>query len=525
MLFTRVLAVMAGAALPLATTLALAPSATAQTEPPAPVTETASLTYTCTQSSPNNIGGADTWTNAVTVTYPETVAPGEVFDVSIQPGQMQTGHRAGRITYDIQLPTNVTNLTHTLAGGQTGFTAGTAAITRVNPTTKVTAADQNALRIWGSTSAKFGSSTGTSVNSGLQVLAANTPFRLPKVDFTMRAPLTPGAEVVFGLPGAGAVSPGTAATAQFQYVRHTAATGNGTQVECAVSGNAARLAVTAVADVAPNMLDSTTNIVGGDQTADSSLPVTLQAQVAAPYATAAEITQGSVTFRDQATNLVIGTASPNAQGFATIQHTFPRIPDGEPDQPRTVIAEYSGVTGNISPSQDTIVLTLTDKPTVFWNTNFTVRANVGQLAAESLPVNVTATFARPGLNFPAGTLVQLYRDALPVGEPVSMPATGTSIAFPTDQIERADRTGTHRYTVELVTIWFDYNDWKGSTQNPAVVVVAGTAGETVAPQPETGSLDLGSLTNPVTSSLTDLVGYDIAPLSSPTVTGLLSSAS
>lgn len=521
-------AMVAGAALPLATALALAPTATAQTEPEPPKTETVAVTYTCTPDNALNVGGAGTWTNDVTVTYPESVAPGAFFNVTVQAGQMSANTvRSGRFTYDIQSPTNVTNLTATLAGGQSGFSSGTPALATVNPTTKVTATGTNVHRIWGGTSAAYGTSTGTSNNSGLQKNTSGA-FRLPAVTFAMRAPVTPGAQVVFGLPGAGAAAANNGANTQFGYSRGTSAAGTGTggaSISCAVSANAAQLSLTTVADVAPNILNSTTNIVGGDQTADSSIPVTLQAQVAAPYATAGEISQGTVTFRDQATNLIIGTASPNAQGFAIIQHQFPRIPDGDPDQPRTVIAEYSGVTGNISPSQDTIVLTLTDKPTVFWNTNFTVRANVGQLGEESLPVNVTTTFSRPSLNFPEGTLVQLFRDALPLGEPVAMPATGTSITFPTDEIDRAERTGTHRYSVELVTIWFDYNEWKGSTPNPAVVIVAGKDGESVAPVPDTGSLDLGSLTSPVTSSLSDSVGYDVAPLSSPTVTGLLSSAS
>ncbi|MBB1029536.1 hypothetical protein G6027_01240 [Dietzia sp. SLG310A2-38A2] len=524
MLFKRAMAVVAGAALPLATTLALAPTAGAQTEPEPPVTETVEVTYTCNANNASNIGGVNPWTNTVTVTYPESVAPGEFFDVTIQAGEMNpVQSRTGRVTYDIQTPSNVTSLASALSGGQYGFNSGTPSLTTVNPGTKVNAAGTDVTRIWGGTSARFGTSSGTSTNSGL-AKTSNAAFRLPAVTFSMRAPLAPGAEVVFGLPGAGA-DPLTynAENTQFAYTRGTSNTG--TQVECIAGANAAQLTKTTVADVAPIILDSTTRIIGGNQTADSSIPVQLQAQVAAPYATSDELSQGTVTFRDQATNLIVGTANPNDQGIATIQHEFPRIPDGDPDEIRTIIAEYSGVPGNISSSQDTIVLTLTEKPTVFWNTNFTVAARVGTLGDESLPVNVTATFARPGLNFPEGTMVQLYRDALPVGEPVPMPATGASITFPTDEIDRTDRTGTHRYTVELETIWFDYNEWKGSTQNPAVVVVAGLDGEIITPEPGTGSLDLGSLTDPMTTSLSGSVGYDVAPLSSPTVFGLLSSAS
>lgn len=525
MLLRRATALVAGAALPLATALALAPTASAQDEPPTPTTDTVEVSYTCAADSANNIGGVNPWTNAVTVTYPESVAPGETFTVTMQPGEMQPNRPyTGRVTYDIQLPNNVTNLTSTLAGGQSGFNSGTPALATVNPTTKVNTAGTDVLRLWGGTSARYGTSTGTSNNSGL-AKTSNSEFQLPAVSMTMRAPVTPG-EVVIGLPGAGA-DPLTynAANTQFAYT-HGTSTRSGTQVECIPSANAARLAAITVADVAPVVLESTTRIVSGDQTADSSIPTTFQAQVAAPLATPGEISQGTVTFRDQGTNLVVGTATaPNAQGIASVTHQFPRIPDGEPDQVRTIIAEYSGVNGNINPSQDSIQLTLTEKPTVFHNTNFAVAAKVGAIEETVQPVTVTATFARPSVDFPDGTMVQLYRDALPVGEPVAMPDTGTSISFPADEIPRDERTGTHHYTVELVTIYFDYNEWKGATQNPAVVVVKGTAGTIVEPEPGTGSLDLGSITDPITSSLSGSVGYDVAPLSSDAVVGLLSSAS
>ncbi|WP_295652323.1 hypothetical protein [uncultured Dietzia sp.] len=524
MLLKRALAMMAGAALPLTTTLALAPTATAQADPPT-VTHDVDVTYSCNANNASNIGGTSPWTNTVTVTYPESVAPGQNFDVTIRAGEMKpTQARTGRVTYDIQTPSNVTNLTSEITAPATGFNSGTAALVTVNPTTKLNASGTDVTRIWGGTSARFGTSAGTSTNSGL-AKTSNAAFHLPEVTFSMRAPLTPGTEVEFGLPGAGA-EPLTyiAANTQFQYTRGTSNTG--TYVECIPSANAASLTKTVVADEPAVILDSTTRIIGGDQTADSSIPVQLQAQVAAPYATAAELSEGTVTFRDQATNLVVGApVHPDASGIATVEHQFPRIPDGGDDQVRTIIAEYSGVPGNISASQNVIALTLTEKPTVFWTTNFTVTARVGTLGEESLPVNVTAAFARPTTNFPEGTMVQLYRDALPVGEPVAMPQTGTSIVFPTDEIPRGERAGTHRYTVELETIWYDYNEWKGSTENPALVIVAGTGGEIITPEPGPGSLDMGSITDPITGSLSGSIGYDIAPLSSPTVMGLLSSAS
>lgn len=522
--FRKVVAVMAGASLPLAASLALAPTASAQEgTPPVQITEPVDVTYTCDADNSNNVGGVNPWTNSVAVSHPDSVAPGEFFTVTIRPGEMKPVQaRTGRITYDIQTPDNVTNLASSLGGDHSGFNSGTPRLTTVDANTKINAANTNVVRISDTNSARYGQGAGTTTNSGLRK-TSNAAFRLPTVSFTMRAPTTPG-EVVFGLPGAGAEAADSAATSQFAYTRGT---GNaGTQVDCAVSANAARLAAITVNDVAPVLLDSTTNVIGGDQLADSSIPTTLQAQVAVPQLSAAEISEGTITFRDTETNLIVGEAThPNAQGIVSVTHQFPRIPDGQPDQVRTIVAEYSGVPGSISSSQSTINLTLTEKPTVFHETNFTVAARAGTLGVNTLPVEVTATFARPNVSFPEGTLVQLYRDAKPVGEPVAMPAAGTSISFPVDQVPREERTGTHRYTVELVTIYYDYNQWKGSTQTPATIIVSGTGGVIPGPEPTPGSVDLGAITDPITSSLSDQAGHDVSPLSSDNIVGLLTSAS
>src|SRR5690606_40254040 len=57
----------------------------------------------------------------------------------------------------------------------------------------------------------------------------------------------------------------------------------------------------------------------------------------------------------------------DANGYADATVTFDRVPDDTPDVPVNIVAEYSGVEGNIEPSQDTIELTLTPKPVVQWN--------------------------------------------------------------------------------------------------------------------------------------------------------------
>lgn len=240
----RATALVAGAALPFATAIAFAPAAAGQESPT--TTRVVDVTYVCTAANSSNIGGAGSWTNQVEVTYPETVAPGEFFEVSIQPGAMQPVQtRTGRVTYDITMPDNAAYLTQGVTSPATGFTGGTPSLTTVDPVTKVTQAGADVLRIWGGTSARYGTSTGTSTNSGL-AKTNSAEFQLPEVTFAMRAPDTPGEDIVFGLPGAGAAAANNAENTQFQYTRGTS--NSGTQVECAASAEGAALTSTTITD-------------------------------------------------------------------------------------------------------------------------------------------------------------------------------------------------------------------------------------------------------------------------------------
>ncbi|AVZ40469.1 MULTISPECIES: hypothetical protein [unclassified Dietzia] len=420
MMLTRATALVAGATLPLATAIALAPAATAQNSPT--TTGTVEVTYTCTPDNALNIGGVNTWTNTVEVTYPTFVSPGEFFEVSIQPGPMQPNTvRVGRITYDIQAPSNADYRTQTLTSGATGITAGSPSLAEVSPTTKATQAGSNTVRIWGGQSARYGTNTGTSINTGLQK-NNNLSFQLPEVTFSMRAPNTPSQQIVFGLPGAGAAAATDAASTQFQYTRGTTAGGTGTtgaQVECAASANAAALTTTTITN--------------------------------APW----------VPFQ--------------------------------------------------------------------WNTNLNVQAQPGALDEDSLAVNVVTSFQRPSNNFPAGTMVTILRDGVEVGQ-VEMPGSGTTVAF-ADDIPRTADTQVYRYTAVLNNQDTLGDTWVGTTATSSPVIVAGT--NPGAGGGGTGSLDPGSVINPIdsaiggslTAGLSGSVGYDVAPLSSPTVTGLLSSAS
>ncbi|WP_010540814.1 hypothetical protein [Dietzia alimentaria] len=396
MLLKRAAAIVASAAMPLAATVALSPTATAQETPadPSPV----AVSYTCTPDATQNVGGQGAWVNEVEVVYPETVAPGEFFSVSIHPGSMQPNQtRTGRVTYDIRVPNNVDYLSYGITGSATGFNNGTA---------QLTAPDATTVRIWGGTSPQ----NGTSTNSGLAKTSSSTPFQLPEVSFSMRAPSTSGTEINFDL-------------GQFLYTRGTS--NSGTAVTCTPTN--------------PDGMDALTSTTVSD----------------APW----------VPFE--------------------------------------------------------------------WETDLTVRAKVGTLGETTLPVDVVTTFARPAKDLPEGTMIRVFRDGEAIGD-VAIPETGTSVTL-ADELTRAPKNKVHRYTAEIVETTDESGDsWSGASTAEAPVIVTGT-GE--APEGsgslDFGSIGIGSLVDPIdsaiagslTSSLSGSAGYDLAPLSSPTVTGMLSSAS
>lgn len=507
MLLKRAASLVASASMALATATAIAPTAAAQT---ARVDAQRTVTFSC---AGDRAGNTVVSPNTFQVSYPEEVAPGEIFTVSVQPAQMRNNSNdLYRMTFDYELPSNAQVISLNLSGGQ-GLSGTAPSVVRVNANDKTTNAAGTVARIWGGASARYGSNNSRTGTGGMQV-RENTDFRLPQLDIVMRAPSTVGDVMTLGLPGANLTGNNAPAT-DFQWVRDDPGwfSGNDSN-ECTSGSAAAALTTTTVSDAEYAVLESTTRIISGDQLVDTSVPFTLSAQVASPYAPAANVSQGEVTFRDVTNDSVLGTANPGPDGIAEIVYEFDRIPDDDPDVPITVVAEYSGFEGDaiqetIAPSSDSVELTLTPKPVVQWVTDFDTRVTLGELTEDSLDVTINASFQRPGLEYPEGTMVQLYRDGVAVGEPVPMPKTGTTLTWQ-DELPRTERNATHRYAVELETIRVDYDQWTGSTAQPAAVIVRGTD-DTLPGPTEPGSLEMGSAELGALSS--DLVGYDVAPLS------------
>lgn len=153
--------------------------------------------------------------DAVDVSYPERVQPGETFTVTVQPGAMTTGSKGtARMKYDIALPQGVEVSNLRIAEPGTSLNTNPAAVVqRVNAAGQP---DENGefARIWdGANSVNNGGNENDSWNNGVfgfgrvpragLAVDANQQFRLPKIAFEVTAPNTPGAVIRTGLRAAG----------------------------------------------------------------------------------------------------------------------------------------------------------------------------------------------------------------------------------------------------------------------------------------------------------------------------------
>lgn len=171
-----------------------------------PVTKTVSFTHQC------RVDGASDWdfsfSDSLQVTAPESVRPGEEFVVALHPGAMRTSDSdTGRIKYDLAVPQGAELVSYRLVPDTSSNLIGEApALLRIGADGNANAAGE-LLRITGTGNRTVNDGASSSDNQpkvGLQV-KANTDFRLPKVELTLRAGAEDGA-VTTGLR-AGAATP------------------------------------------------------------------------------------------------------------------------------------------------------------------------------------------------------------------------------------------------------------------------------------------------------------------------------
>lgn len=502
--------VLAGATVAVASVVAVAPAASAQTNL---ISENLTIPFSCSGNA-GQIGGV-TPTMTIEVSYPEEVAPGEVFEVTVQPGQMRTtqDENTGRFTFDVGLPANA-DVFGLGVSGASGLT-GTPAVVRVNASNKQLNENGQVARIWGGASARHGANSGTSnADNGLYVAGAGKDFRLPRLSMTMRAPLTPGEDVKVSLPGWSGTNSGTngnAADTDFQYVRTTSGLfGNTNQQRQCTSGAAAEaLTLTTVADTDPVILGTSTALSADNtRVGPGQNPGNLVALVSAEYPV--NLAGQEVTFRHAESGEVLAPAAIDSSGRATVPlEPFEPLSPGDPDEVHTYIAEYTGIAGNIQGSESQILTVInTAEPTVTRETTFSLSSSFGDEVEDGVEVNIRATINR-ATGVPADAEAQLFRGDTPVGEPFVLPE-GNSITFE-DVVEREFATRTYTYRIEFVTDHVEgYQRWTGRTPAPLSVIVRGTDPNAdpspigpglpdSSPLGSLGSVDIGSATSALAS--------------------------
>ncbi|RBA35338.1 hypothetical protein DQ226_10385 [Dietzia maris] len=417
---------------------AVAPAAHAQASP---VSATVPITHGCKVWG-SGAQSATVSPDDVDVTYPETVAPGQTFDVFLQPGAMTSGtDRFARLTYDFALPTNATIIGVSLAGGEQGITTPTSpdalAVVRTNSTGNLDA-NGSFARIWGGQSGYWGSNSSQYGNNRGIVVESNTAFRLPKVKVTMLAPVGAAGTTIsvspkaVGKTGNDAYSSGSASAIQW-------IEGSGDRnIFCGSGATPTTLTSTRVEGEAVQ-LDSTTTMTAGGQVESGTTGTPISAKVTVPGASASTIDDGKVEFYIGETK--IGEANPNSTGAASITHDFPALAEGETSKAYQVHAKYAGVPNSIKPSESApTTFTVVPEILTYFDTATTVSATKGTEAAGNVPVTVTANVrSTPSSTIPGAVKVQFYKDGVAMGEPVAI-SGGTATV--TDSVPAIEEGGT-----------------------------------------------------------------------------------
>lgn len=421
--------------------------------------------------------------NQVQVTYPANVKPGEVFTAIIWPGQMRSGDETGRFTYALALPENVDVLDVANGGGDYGLltSSGTSlAVDRVDSSGNPNI-DGTHVRISAGMTPKFGGDT----HNGLTVpyqwgvglySRANTDFRLPKVEVTLRAPVdrnpTP---IKIGLHG-GTSGQSDGTNNALQYL-HKGFIGAGQRYHyCGRTYPAGKdsLTSTSITTDTPIVAASSAVMVGGDRVLADGEQTGLIARVDVSGASGREVSAGQVTFRRTDTNEVIGTAAPDRfSGEAVLTRSFPGTLDG---YSFGVTASYGGVQRggiqSIAGSSASGSLGVTINPNrIGYNVNIAQARRLPD-SGGSVPVELVTNIARSGGGaLVAGLQAQLYRDGQPVGTPRAATANMTFA----DSLPRSESSRTYYYEVKLLPVLEGQFEHGGQTAGATGVIITGTS--------------------------------------------------
>lgn len=446
----------------------------------------------------------------VTVKFPSTVAPGEVFTAYLQPGQMATtgDRKAGQLSYDLAFPPGVVPLGSSINGNASNFSSSSTPFQADQISADGTLqSDGPFVRIWGGNTVSTGSggTTAQQWKAGLRV-DQDRSFRFPEVALRMRAPVNSAGQIfAVGLKGAGGsgstsnVASNTIQGSEEAGIKAFGEYAYTSKFFCGSSANASSLSSTAVSSSAPRYIAKTSTQLTSEGThlARSGRTTTLSARVTTNEELMSNVRAGGAMMRfdirSKATGAVI--ASPEAgiggDGVATLSHTFPDLTAGQIRDEYEVTATYTGRANDIESSTSGAADYTVGYHEI--NANVQLRSTNGALAGGQMPVTLTADLSLPsGRTFPAGMTIQLYRNGQPHGAPVSISSGGSSkqITFPTDVLQQAEDTRTYSYrTVVSPVIINDLDRYAGESPVSVAAIVTGSDPGSPMPEGGHGSLD------------------------------------
>ena len=430
-------------------------------------TSTVAVTHPCVGSfyllGNNKIdtvpGSGPTPQDIVTVDQPASVGPGEVYQVTVAPGQMRTGGvPAGRLGYELALPASASLVRAEIAGPGENV-SGTGQVQQIAADGSA-AADGRFLRVWGGGGYVAPGQAVTGDNSWQNgfTVAANTTFRLPAVTLTLRASVTAGGRSIpVGYRGSGTGGSSSSRENALVGMEEAGAAGLANDVfYCGASANASTLANTPVDGSRPVYQARTATALNTPDstviTGQSSLA--LSATVSSQDESVSRVRTGSMSFTvtDADTGATVATVPAGAidgTGTAGASYTFPALAAGELTHRYLVRANYSGLGGDIEASSSGTASTVTVAYREH-TADMELTSVNGQLTNGALPVTVSGKVVftdRSGV--PAGTRVELLRDGTVIGTPVTVATNGT-FAFPADNAPRRETTEV----AVVVVRWF-----------------------------------------------------------------------
>ena len=429
--------------------------------------------------------------NQVVVDQPSAVAPGEVYQVTIQPGRMRTGGvPAGRLSYDLTVPDNATLLRAEAADNGEGV-SGTAQVTRIDASDGPSDTG-DFVRVWGGGAAVTPNQWTTGLNAwrdGLTV-EENSTFRLPAVTLTLRAAVGSGGQrIASGFRAAGATGTTSGRTNALLGMERSGVLGGEANdiFYCGASANARALANTPVDRSRPVYQARTETVMTTPDstvvTGQSSLE--LSATVSSDEESITRVRTGSMRFTvtDAVTGAVVATVRAGAidgTGKATATYTFPALTAGELTHRYLVRAEYGGIAGDVEASTSATASTVTVGYREH-TADLRLTSVNGQLSGGSLPVTVSGQLSfTDNAAIPNGTRVELLRDGTVIGSRLTVAANGT-FSFPTDMAPQRQTTTAYRYSVRVVPRIIGSDRYSGESTAPVAAVVTGTQAGTQIP--------------------------------------------